>query len=104
MLVMTALVADGQQQAVTQITGLVRDSISGEGIPYASITLVCTSEGTMANDKGGFTINSRARFSKLRVTAMGYTTKEVPIKPGQGSVVLVDLVASGVQLDELVVK
>ena len=100
---LAALTAAGQQ-AVTQITGLVRDSVSREGIPYASVTLVGTDEGTMANDKGGFTINSRARFDKLRVSAMGYRSKEVPIKSGQGNVVLIDLVATGVELDELVVR
>ena len=101
---MATLTAVGQQQAITQITGLVRDSVSGEGVPYASVTLVGTNEGTMANDKGGFTINTRARFSKLRITAMGYSPKEIPVKTGQGSVVLVDLVASGVELDEVVVR
>ena len=99
---LSAMTAVGQQ-AMTQITGLVRDSVSGEGVPYASITLVGTDEGTLATDKGGFTINSRARFSKLRVSAMGYRSKEVPIKSGQGSVVLIDLVATGVELEELVV-
>lgn len=88
---------------VTQITGLVRDSLTHDGIPYASISLMGTSEGTLATDRGGFTVNSRARFSKLRVTAMGYKPKEVEIKPGQGSVVLIDLTATGVELSELVV-
>ena len=92
------------QQAVTQITGLVRDSLSREAVPYATVTLIGTDEGTIANDKGGFTINSRATFSKLRVTAMGYTPREVPVKAGQGSVVLVDLVPSGVELNEVVVR
>ena len=98
-----ALTAVGQQMPVTQITGLVRDSLSHDGIPYASISLMGTNEGTLATDRGGFTINSRAKFTKLRVTAMGYKPKEVAIKPGQGSVVLIDLVATGVELDELVV-
>ena len=97
------LTATGQQ-AVTQITGLVRDSLSREAVPYATVTLIGTDEGTIANDKGGFTINSRAAFSKLRVTAMGYTPREVPVKAGQGSVVLVDLVPSGVELNEVVVR
>lgn len=98
-----ALTAVGQQMPVTQITGLVRDSLSHDGIPYASISLMGTNEGTLATDRGGFTVNSRAKFTKLRVTAMGYKPKEVAIKPGQGSVVLIDLVATGVELDELVV-
>ena len=102
--VLAALSAMGQQQALTQITGLVRDSVSGEGVPYASISLVGTSEGTMAGESGGFTINSRARFSKLRVSAMGYRAKEVPVRTGQGSVVLIDLAPTGVELSELVVR
>jgi hypothetical protein len=100
---LVALTAMGQQTAMTQITGLVRDSLSHEGIAYASVSLMGTNEGTLASDRGGFTINSRAKFSKLRVTAMGYKPKEVEIKQGQGSVVLIDLVATGVELDELVV-
>ena len=98
-----AFSAVGQQVAVTQITGFVRDSVSREGIPYASIALVGTSEGTLATDKGGFTVNSRSSFNRLRITAMGYGTKEVDIKPGQGSVLVIDLVPTGVELGELVV-
>lgn len=103
-MVSLALTMAGQTSSVTQITGLVRDSLTHEGIPYASIALVGTSEGTLATDRGGFAINTRASFTRLRVTAMGYKPKEVPIKPGQGSVVLIDLAATGVELDELVVR
>ncbi len=103
LLLTVAMAAMGQQVAVTQITGYVRDSLSREGVPYASIALVGTSEGTLATANGGFTINSRASFNKLRITAMGYSTKEVAIKPGQGSVIVIDLVPTGVELNEVVV-
>ncbi len=99
-----AFAAMAQQASVTQITGMVRDSLSRDGIPYASISLVGTNEGTLANEKGGFTVNSRANFTKLHVTAMGYRAKDVDIKPGQGSVVLIDLAPTGVELDEVVVN
>ena len=92
------------QSPVTQITGLVRDSLTHDGIAYASISLVGTDEGTLATDRGGFAITSRARFSKLRVTAMGYKPKEVEIKEGQGNVVLIDSTATGVELNELIGK
>ena len=104
MVLLAGVLSASGQQAVTQITGLVRDSLSREGVPYATVTLIGTDEGAIANDKGGFTINSRAAFSKLRVTAMGYTPREVPVKAGQGSVVLIDLVPSGVELNEVVVR
>ena len=89
---------------MTQITGFVRDSLSREGVPYASIALVGTSEGTLATDKGGFTVNTRTSFSRLRVTAMGYASKDVAIKSGQGNVLVIDLVPTGVELGELVVR
>ena len=104
MVLLTGALSALAQQAVTQITGLVRDSLSHEGVSYATITLVGTDEGTIANEKGGFTINSRAAFSKLRVTAMGYTPREVSIKAGQGNVLLIDLLPSGVELGEVVVR
>ena len=104
MFISVALTAMGQQSSVTQITGLVRDSVSREGVPFASISLVGTSEGTLATDRGGFTVNSRANFSRLRVSAMGYRTKEVAIRAGQGNVVVIDLVATGVELDEVIVN
>ena len=77
MLAMALNVAGQTPSPVTQITGLVRDSLTHDGIPYASISLMGTSEGTLATDRGGFTVNSRARFSKLRVTAMGYKRRAV---------------------------
>lgn len=104
MFLWVALSAAGQQNAMTQITGLVRDSLTREGIAYASVSLVGTSEGTLADERGGFIINSRSHFSRLRVTAMGYTPCEMDIKPGQGNVVLVDMVPTGVQLGEVVVR
>ena len=103
-LLATAMAAMGQQMSVTQVTGFVRDSLSRDGIPYASVSMVGTSEGTMATDKGGFTINSRAKFTQLRITAMGYSPKVVDIKPGQGNVIVIDLVPTGVELNEVVVR
>ena len=103
-MLVVAFNASGQSAPVTQITGLVRDSVSHDAIPYASIILMGTSEGTLANDKGGFTINTRADFSKLKVSAMGYKAQEVKVRTGHGSIILVDLVPEGVALEEVVVR
>lgn len=104
LLVLTTAVPAAGQQSLTQITGLVRDSVSREGIPLASIALVGTDEGTLATEHGGFTINSRANFTRLRVTAMGYKAREVEVRPGKGSVMVIDLVPAGVELGEVVVR
>ena len=104
MAIVMSIGALAQQVPMTQITGLVRDSVSRQGIAFATITLLGTDEGTLANAQGGFTINSRARFSQLHVSAMGYQSKDVDVKTGQGSVVLIDLSPTGVELDEVVVS
>jgi len=96
--------AAGGQTSMTQITGLVRDSLTHAGIPYASVTLIGTDQGTMATAQGGFTINSRANFSQLRVSAVGYRSKLVPVRVGQGSVVIIDMSPSDVQLGEVIVR
>ena len=103
-MLLVALSATGQQGSVTQITGMVRDSLSREGVSFATVSLVGTTEGVIANDKGGFNINTRSRVSQLKVSAMGFKTKVVDIEPGRSSVTLIDLVPTGVELGEVVVR
>ncbi len=100
-LVLCVLYIEGQ--TLTQVTGLVRDSLTREPVSFATVTLKGTTEGTVTNDKGGFAINTRARSSKLRVSALGYRAVEVPVRAGQGSIVIVELVPEAVDLDEVVV-
>ena len=69
MVLLAGVLSATGQQAVTQITGLVRDSLSHEAVPYATVTLIGTDEGTIANDKGGFTINSRAALALCSLTS-----------------------------------
>ncbi|MBQ9217669.1 MAG: carboxypeptidase-like regulatory domain-containing protein [Muribaculaceae bacterium] len=89
--------------AQTQIAGYVRDSLTREPIPFASIALLGTDEGVTAGDHGGFQINSATSVAVLRVTAMGYKPKNIALRQYQ-SVVVVDLVSQAVALDEVVVK
>ena len=98
------LVTVAQNMPMTQITGMVRDSVSHEGVAYATVSLVGTTEGTLANERGGFNINTRSKFSQIKVSAMGYSSKVVDIEFGRGSVILIDLMPSGVELGEVVVK
>ena len=67
MLVM-AFVAYGQvPEGYTTIKGVVTDSVTGEGMPYAQIFLIGSQTGALTNEQGGFTIVTGVRFEKLRV-------------------------------------
>ena len=68
-----ALAAHGQQpgDGYTRIKGVVTDSITGEGMPYAQIFLIGSQTGALTNDQGGFTIVTGVKFDKLRVDVTG---------------------------------
>lgn len=90
-------------QSLVQITGLVRDSLTHDGIPFASISVPSTDVGVIATEHGGFNINTRNQVKKLRISAVGYITAEVNIKQGQ-TVAIINMVPESVKLDEIVVK
>ena len=91
-------------QGVTQITGLVRDSLTRDPIPHASITLTGNQAGTQAGDNGAFVLTAHGSFGKMRVSAVGYASREVEVPVSRGSVQIVELVPQSTQLGELVVK
>lgn len=90
-------------QSLVQITGMVRDSVSKEPIPFASISVPGTDVGVIATEHGGFNINTRHKVEKLRISALGYNTTEIKVKPGQ-TVAVVEMTSSAVTLNEVVVK
>jgi hypothetical protein len=65
-----------QEKTVT-ITGSVVDSASGERIPYATVTVVGTTAGTVADVNGYFMLRNVALHqTKVRAYALGYLGKE----------------------------
>lgn len=104
-LLLIAFVTDAQVVLPqTQITGFVRDSVTREPVAKATISLVNTGEGVIAEDNGGFIVDTYAKFHTIRVSAVGYRTKEISVKYGESAVCVVDLVPAGTVLDEVVVK
>ncbi|MGA7160832.1 MAG: TonB-dependent receptor [Bacteroidota bacterium] len=79
-----------QDKTVT-ITGSVVDSASGERIPYASVAVVGTPAGTVADVNGYFILRYVVpNDTKLRASAIGFQSKEfaVPYK-GEQSIIMV---------------
>lgn len=95
--------ATAQHSSLVQITGMVRDSVSRDPIPYVSVSVPGTDFGVMTTEHGGFNINTRETVKSLRVSAVGYQTKVIPIRQGQ-TVAVIDLSPSSVSLGEVVVK
>ena len=90
--------------ALTTVNGVVVDSLSGEPMPFISILQVGSNEGVITNKDGVFTISTSVPFTALRVSAVGYTTKDVPIVQGQHNTLDIKLSPSTIALSEVLVR
>ena len=64
--------------AQTQVTGHVAD-VRGDDIIGANVTVKGTSNGTITDIDGNFTINVDSKNAALAISFIGYKTKEVKV-------------------------
>ena len=77
------------QLAFSQIKGILKDSISGKPIPYATISIENENLGTTSEENGTFIINEADKNKNLIFSVLGYNKKivkaaksiEVKLKP-----------------------
>lgn len=93
--------AQGQN---TQVKGIVTDSITGEGLPYASLVFEGTNIGTATDGEGNFSLTTSTTHRILTVSYLGYDSKEIEIVPGKTTNLKIQLVPSGITLNEVIVK
>ncbi|MDE5988569.1 MAG: DUF5686 and carboxypeptidase regulatory-like domain-containing protein [Duncaniella sp.] len=87
------------------VRGVVRDSLTREPIPYASVLLKGTDRGVLTDDNGCYTIVTTLPFDSVMGSSLGYTTKSVAArKKGDNIKVDIDLVSTGVLLGEVIAK
>ncbi|HAS42929.1 MAG TPA: TonB-dependent receptor [Microscillaceae bacterium] len=68
-------------QNTQTITGIVKDKISGESLPYATIGLKGTNNGTSTNTDGYFTLFNVPSDGVLIVSYLGYQTAQITLTP-----------------------
>lgn len=91
-------------QTVT-ISGTVRDSITREPIPFATILLTGTDRGTLTDDDGAYSITTALSFDSVRADAMGYTPKTLPAPARRAATQLdIELHSTGVLLGTVIAK
>lgn len=85
------------------IKGQVGDSITGEPLPFVNLVVVGTQKGTSTDLSGNFTLTVPADAQKLKVSFIGYRTKELVVTPllkvmrirlGQAAVVKQEIVVN----------
>lgn len=89
---------------VQRVHGVVRDSLTHQPVPFATVFLVGTERGMLTDDHGVFDISTARQFDRVRVTAMGYNTVEVPARHARNLTLNIDISPIGVQLAEVVAK
>ncbi len=102
---MVVLMAGTLRAQKVTLKGTVTDSITGEPLPYASLLLQGTGLGCVTDGNGQFSLVLPRRSGTLRVSFMGYRTKNIGLSTRQSSVdMAIQLSPDGVSLKEVVVK
>jgi hypothetical protein len=63
------------------VTGTVQSSITGQGIPYASISLEGSTVGTISNIQGEYvlTLTGQQQSGTLVISSLGFATARIPV-------------------------
>ncbi len=81
------------------LSGTVRDSLTHEPVPFATILLTGTDRGVLTDENGHYTITTALRFDSVQGDAMGYQTKTLPVSRQKSKINLnFDLHSTGVML------
>ena len=104
MLTVSVLAAQGQSVV---ITGKVTDAETQQGLPGASVLVVGTTNGTITDVDGNFSLNTDASGNsiKIAISFIGYTANTVDVQIANGSTAPVNVALQPDirSLDELVV-
>lgn len=84
--------------------GTVTDSITGEPLEYVNIYVNDTDGGTITDSKGRFSFRPSRSTDSLRVSCMGYATKDIKVSQNNANRLKIRLVPTDYQLSEVVVK
>ena len=90
------------QQYVIQ--GVVTDSLTKEPLPYASVRLKDTTEGTTTGSDGRFYFKTNRSEAVLVISVIGYNDDSRKIHPARNASYKVALSPTSYDLSEVVVK
>lgn len=92
-------------QTEKYIQGVVKDSVNGEPVSFASLQFEDTNHGTATDLDGYFSLISVPNNKKIRVSSMGYETKTIDVTNIENANrLIIYLLPSAIDLQEVVVK
>ncbi len=87
-----------------EVKGVVRDSVTNETLPFASVYFKNTTDGIMTDEDGKFSLKSASDNKTLVVSMVGYKEKQIKLKDGGKTNFKVLLAPETYELSEIVVK
>jgi len=89
---------------VSGIKGRVIHEYTEEPIPYANVLLKGTSRGASCDSLGRFQFSGTGKPDTILASAMGYKAQQVPISPLVGQTIIIRLMPSEYNLNEVTIK
>lgn len=93
-----------ETSAQTSVKGVVTDSITGEGLPFVSVFLKGTTQGTTTDANGHYAFVSSSKSAILGFSYLGYNEKFVSLKSRKDNNLDVVLAPTSYTLDEVIIK
>ncbi|MFA3783595.1 DUF5686 family protein [Melioribacteraceae bacterium 4301-Me] len=94
----------GQSANLYEITGAIKDKLTGYSLPYASIRIDNTTYGTASNNEGQFILKLKEGSYKLIFSYIGYKTDTLSIYLTENEHLDIKLEPQAVRLPEIVVN
>ncbi len=88
----------------SQLSGVVRDSLTNEPIPYASVSYAGKGVGSISDLNGAYRITTHKGWNEVTFTAVGYRKKTIKFVPGVTQKLNVKLQPTDVQIKEVIIK
>lgn len=91
--------------AVYKARGQVIDSITGDPVSYAVIEPLGSFTTVLADDNGRFSVNTPRTFTRMRVSAMGFTPDTITVTDtGHAENLTIYISSTGIALGEVIAK
>lgn len=102
-LFISGAVAAAHPAADYHLSGIVRDSLTLEPLPYTSVNVSGKASGTLTDGKGIFELTVPDTCSSLSISSLGYNRKIVKIKKGRINLYDIMLSPEATELKEVVI-
>ena len=104
MIAAAVLESAGAVSASTYLRGIVRDSGTLQGLPYASVSAHPSGVSAVADSRGIFEFNVPAGTDSLTASCQGYAPRTVAVRPTSHNLYDIPLSVQAQELKEVVVR